>query len=91
MIRFGLVLWHINHCWLSNAKFDLYILDLLTKANKVEWFLVLLCITATPIKHQSIVYRQLNNETVLFQAIQFSISHLFVLSLNVKQTYLPKI
>ena len=30
------------------------------------------------------VYTQLNDETVLFQAIQFSISHLFALSLNVK-------
>ena len=40
------------------------------------------------IKHQSFVYTQLNNQTVLFRAIQFSISHLFALSLNVKQFYL---
>ena len=25
MIWFGWVLWHINHCWLFNAKFSLYI------------------------------------------------------------------
>ena len=25
MIWFGWVLWHINHCWLFNAKFCLYI------------------------------------------------------------------
>ena len=35
----------------------------------------------------SFVYTQLNDQTVLFQAIQFSISHLFALSLNVKQFY----
>ena len=29
-------------------------------------------------------YTQLNDQTVLFQAIQFSISHLFVHNLNVK-------
>ena len=34
------------------------------------------------IKHQSFVYTQLNEQTVLFQTIQFSISHLFALSLN---------
>ena len=31
---------------------------------------------------------QLNNQTVLFQTIQFSISHLFALSLNINQFYL---
>ena len=33
---------------------------------------------------------QLNDQTVLFQTIQFSTSHLFVLSLNVKQFYLTQ-
>ena len=37
------------------------------------------------IQYQSFDYTQLNNQTVLFQAIQFSISHLFTFSLNVKQ------
>ena len=40
------------------------------------------------IKHQSFVYTQLNDQTVLFLTIQFSISHLFAHSLNVKQFYL---
>ena len=48
----------------------------------------MLCITNNSIKLQSFVYTQLNDQTVLFQAIQFSISHLFTLSFNVKQFYL---
>ena len=44
---------------------------------------VLLCITHNSIKHQSFVITQLNDETVLFQIIQFSKSHFFALSLNV--------
>ena len=47
----------------------------------------MLCITNNAIKHQSFVYTQLNNQTVLFQTIQFSINHLFALSLNIKQFY----
>ena len=54
----------------------------------VKCFQVLLCITNNSIKHQSFVYAQSNDQTVLFQAIQFNISHLFALSLNVKQIYL---
>ena len=38
--------------------------------------------------HQSFVYTQLNERIVLFQAIQFYISHLLLFSLNVKQFYL---
>ena len=49
----------------------------------VKEFQVLLNITINSIKYQSFVYTQLNDQTVLFQAIQFSISHLFPLSLNV--------
>ena len=56
--------------------------------NKVNWFQVLLCFTYNSIKHRSFVYTQLNGQTVLFQTIQFSISHLHALSLNVKQFYL---
>ena len=52
---------------------------------KVKWFQVLLCITYNSIKHQSFVKTQLNNKTVLIQAIQISITHLFSLSLNVEQ------
>ena len=40
--------------------------------------------TENSIKHQLFVYAQLNDQTVLFQAIQFSLSHLFSLSLNVE-------
>ena len=45
----------------------------------VKWFQVLLYITNNSIKHQSFVCTQLN-----YQTVQFSISHLFALSLNVK-------
>ena len=50
----------------------------------VKWFQVLLCIINNSIKCQSFVYMQSNNQTVLFLTIQFSISHLFANSLNVK-------
>ena len=49
----------------------------------VKCFQVLLFNSNNSIKHQSFVYTQLNDQTVLFKAIQFSISHLFALSLNV--------
>ena len=58
--------------------------------NKVKWFQVLLCITKNSIKHPSFVYTQLNDQTVLFQTIQFSISHLFALSLDIQQFYLTR-
>ena len=48
----------------------------------------MLCINNDSIKHQSFVYTQLNDQTVLLQTIQFSISHLFALSLNSKEFYL---
>ena len=54
----------------------------------LKWLKALLCITNNSIKHQSFVYTQLNDQTILFQAIQFIICHLFALSLNVKQFYL---
>ena len=50
---------------------------------------VLLCITNNSIKHQSFAYTKLNDQTVLFLTIHFCISHLFALSLNVKQFYWP--
>ena len=37
---------------------------------------------------QSFVYLQLNDQTVLFQTIQFSVHHLFALNLKVQQIYL---
>ena len=42
----------------------------------------MLCISNNSIKHQSFVYTQLNDQTVLFQTNQFSISHLFGLILK---------
>ena len=57
--------------------------------HTVKQFQVLLTITNNFIKHQSFVYTHLNDQTVLFLTIQFSISHLFALSLNIKPFYLP--
>ena len=42
--------------------------------HTVKWFQILLCITNDSIRHQSFVYTQLNDQTVLFQTIQFCIS-----------------
>ena len=56
--------------------------------DTVTLFLVLLCTTFNSIIHQPFVYTQLNVKTVLLQTIQFSMSHLFALSLNIKQFYL---
>ena len=57
------------------------------------WFVNTFCrsnssISNNSIKYQSFVYIQLNDQTVPFLIIQFSINHLFALSLNVKQFYL---
>ena len=94
MIRFALVLRHINYCTLFTVKSSLYIfickhILLITFLNEhsIKWFQVLQCITNNSIKHQSFIYTLLNDLIVLFQAIQFSKSHLFLLSLNFKQFY----
>ena len=47
-----------------------------------------MCVTDNSIKHQLFIYTQLDDQTVLFSTIQFSISHLFAHSLNVKQFHL---
>ena len=44
---------------------------------KVKWFQVLLRITSNLNEYQSFIYTQLNVKTVLFQAIQLSISTQF--------------
>ena len=41
--------------------------------HTVKWFQVLLRITNNSIKYQSLIYSRLNNQTVIFQRIQFSI------------------
>ena len=56
--------------------------------KKVKWFQVLLCITNNSFNLQRFVYTQLNDQSVIFQTIQFSIFICFALSLNVKQFYL---
>ena len=79
LVWFGLVLWHINYGWLFNAKSCLYI--------------YIKCMISKHILDH--IFIQLNDQTSLFQAVKFSMSHLFaltlnakVLSLNVKQFYL---
>ena len=64
-------------------SYEQFYLILIICLHTVKWFQVLLCITNNSIKHQSFVYTQLNDQTILFH-----ISHLFALSLNVKQFYL---
>ena len=61
---------------------QIYIYNLLTqfvdiifnKPKLIKWFHILLCITNNSFKHWLCVYTLLNDETVLFQAIQFSMS-----------------
>ena len=84
IVWFDWVLWHINHCGLFNAKSGLFIYikymickHKSTKLNSSKF-------SNNSINHQTFVYTQLNDQTVLFQTIQFSKSHLFAYSLNVK-------
>ena len=58
--------------------------------NTVGWFQAFLCISNNSNKRQSYADTQLNYQTVLFLKTQLSISHLFALSLNVKQFYLSQ-
>ena len=60
---------------------------LIIRLLTVTWFQVLTCNTNNSNKHQSLIYTQLNDKTVLFISIQFGISHLFAHSLNVEQFY----
>ena len=48
----------------------------------------MLCISNNSVKHQSFIYAQLDDQTVIFPKIQFNKSRLFTLSLNVAQSYL---
>ena len=65
----------------------LYLL-LIICLDTVKYFQVLQFNTNSSIKHQSYVYTQLKDQTVSFESIQFSVSHLFAISLAVKQSYL---
>ena len=55
-----------------------------TKSNSCKYCHVSLTIQ---LKHQLFIDTHLNDQTVLLQAIQLSNSHLFALSLNIKQFY----
>ena len=68
---------------LNDRKVNLKQLNL-ALVNKLKWFLVLLWITNNSIKNNVFLYKHLNDQTVLFVTIQFSISHLLALSLNAK-------
>ena len=58
------------------------IIQLVIYLRTVKWFQILLRIINNSIKHQSFVYTQLNDQTVLFLTIRFNRSHLFAQSLN---------
>ena len=47
---------------------------LLICLHTVKWFQILLCISNNSIKHQPFVYTLLNEQTILFQTIQFNLS-----------------
>ena len=60
------------HLFLSNANDSIYYC-----LHTVKYFQVLLCISKNSTKHQSRAYIPLNDQTVLFQTIQFSMSSQF--------------
>ena len=74
------------------SKLFLLVIDtslfFLLSVNKVKWFHVLRCTTNNSINHQSFTYTYLKDQTVLILIIEFSRSHLFAFSWNVKQFYL---
>ena len=55
---------------------------MICKYKSTNKFKVLLCITKNSIKNPSFVFTQLKDQTVPFLTIQFSVSHLFALSLK---------
>ena len=69
---------YVTHTWNTNGYYYL-------SRSELTWESWQLKGSAHSIKHQSFIYTRLNDETVLFQTIQFSISHLFAHSVNVKQ------
>ena len=54
--------------------------------NNVKWLKVVLFITNNSIKRQSFVYTQLNDETVLFQTIQFCVSHFLAKAVKISNS-----
>ena len=80
---------YIKYIWFVNILLIRFLKEpRLIHLHAVKWFQVLLWITNNSIKPQSFVYTQLNDQTILFQTIQFCMRHLFSHSLYVKQFYL---
>ena len=71
-----------------SIKYEQISLLLIFCLNAVKCFQVLLFNTYNSVKHHSFVYTHLTDQTVLFLTIQFSFSHYFALSINVKRHYL---
>ena len=73
---------YILNIWFVNTVFRytqlkdpvVLFLKLIIALVKVKWFQILICITNNWIEHQSFVHTDLNDQTVGFQRIQFSIS-----------------
>ena len=59
---------------LISIEYELFNLQLIICLHTVYCFQELLCIINNSIKHQSFVYTQLNDQTVLLLTIQFSMS-----------------
>ena len=70
-----LVLLYINHCWLFNAESGLYNRYMICKHKSTKLNSSKYSNVSLTIQHQSFVYTQLNDQTVLFQTIQFCISY----------------
>ena len=58
-------------------QFYFYQFSLAFVINVLLWFHVLLCIFNNSIIYQSFVYKQLNDQTVVFQTSQFDTCNLF--------------
>ena len=99
----SLVLWHINHCGLVNAKFSLYILDifdlkthLVDNIFKRTWGHLLHTVKLSQelifnsyysSLHYSFFCTQLNGSKYCYVSVQLNINHLFTHSLMIKQFY----
>ena len=80
MIWFGWVLWHIDNWRLFNAKSSLYIYIKyiwFVNISQKSWIVPSIALYYNSIKHQSFVYTQLNDQTVLFK--QFNSAYVICL------------
>ena len=76
----------VVYIWLNSFSYCYLTLIILFNINRL--YAHSKRVTGIAIYHQSFVYPQLNDQTVLFLKIQFSISHLLALTLNVEQFFL---